>query len=287
MEFVQTLQLFGVSLQKNTILMEYDFDFSVFDEKETPKIKTTAKKIDFKDIIIFENEDYILINKPPYLSSLDERTQDKRLGGTPQSILRLAKEYTDDAQLCHRLDKETSGVLAIAKNPAAYRSLAMQFEAREVTKRYHAVVNGVHSLENISVYLPIAQLRDGTGVRIDREKGKIAETIFNSLKVYRNYTILECMPITGRMHQIRVHLQCLKAPIVADPMYGGDDIFLSGIKSKKFNLKKGTEELPLISRVALHAHSLTFKLMNDEVVKIEAPYPKDFSVVVKQLDKFG
>lgn len=262
--------------------MDYEFDFDIFDKKEIPKIKNLVKNVNFKELIIFENDDYILINKPPYLSSLDERTQDKHY-----SILRLAKEYSDDAQLCHRLDKETSGVLAIAKNPAAYRSMAMQFEAREVTKRYHAVVNGVHSLENISVYLPIAQLRDGTGVRIDREKGKIAETIFNTLKVYRYYSLLECMPITGRMHQIRVHLQCLKAPIVCDPMYGGDDIRLSQLKSKNFNLKNGTEELPLIRRVALHAHSLTFRLMNDEMTKIEAPYPKDFNVLVKQLDKFS
>jgi 23S rRNA pseudouridine955/2504/2580 synthase len=262
--------------------MEYDFDFDIFEEKETPKLKNLVKNVNFKDLIIFENNDYILINKPPYLSSLDERTQDKH-----QSILRLAKEYSDDAQLCHRLDKETSGVLAIAKNPAAYRHLAMQFEAREVTKRYHAIVNGVHSLENISVYLPIAQLRDGTGVRIDREKGKIAETIFNTLKVYRHYTLLECMPITGRMHQIRVHLQCLKAPIVCDPMYGGNDILLSQLKSRNFNLKNGTEELPLIRRVALHAHSLTFRLLDGEVLTVEAPYPKDFSVVIKQLDKFG
>ena len=107
------------------------------------------------EIIHYDEYDYVLINKPPYLSSLDERTQDKQ-----QSILRLAKEYSADAQLCHRLDKETSGVLAIAKNPAAYRHLAMQFEAREVTKRYHAVSNGIHSFEGVSVYLPIAQLRD-------------------------------------------------------------------------------------------------------------------------------
>lgn len=267
--------------------MDYEFDFDIFDEKESPKLKTTPKKIDFKEIILFENNDYILINKPPYLSSLDERTQDKRTGSVPQSILRLAKEYWADAQLCHRLDKETSGVLAIAKNPAAYRHLAMQFEAREVTKRYHAISNGVHSFDAVSVYLPIAQLRDGTGVRIDREKGKIAETIFFTLKAYRNFTLVECIPITGRMHQIRVHLQCLKASIVSDPMYGGNDIFLSQLKSKKFNLKNGTEELPLIRRVALHAHSLTFKLLNDEVLKIEAPYPKDLAVLVKQLDKFG
>ncbi|RFS17153.1 RluA family pseudouridine synthase [Emticicia sp. C21] len=259
--------------------MEYEFEFQ--ESQETPKIKTTPKNVVFEDLIIFENNDYIVINKPPYLASLDERTQDKH-----QSILRLAKAYSDDAQLCHRLDKETSGALAIAKNPAAYRNLAMQFENREVTKRYHAVVNGVHDFDSVSVFLPIAQLKDGTAVRIDREKGKIAETIFFTLKAYRYHTLVECIPITGRMHQIRVHLQCLKAPIVCDPTYGGDEIFLSQLKSKKFNLKKGTEELPLIKRVALHAHSLSFRLLNGEAVKIEAPYPKDFDVLVKQLDKF-
>lgn len=238
-------------------------------------------RLNFKDLIIFENDDYILINKPPHIASLDERQADNS-----QSILRLAKEYADDAQLCHRLDKETSGVLAIAKNPAAYRHLSMQFEHRQLEKRYHAVVNGTHNFEMISVYLPIAMKRDGTMVAIDRQKGKEADTIFNTMKVYRNHTLVECMPITGRMHQIRIHLVCLKAPIVCDPTYGGEMIYLSDLK-RKFNLKKETEEQPLIKRVALHAHSLTFKLLNEEIIKIEAPYPKDFEVLVKQLDKFS
>ncbi len=238
-------------------------------------------RLNFKDLIIFENDDYILINKPPHIASLDERQADNS-----QSILRLAKEYTDDAQLCHRLDKETSGVLAIAKNPAAYRHLSMQFEHRKVEKRYHAIVNGTHDFEMISVYLPIAMKRDGTMVAIDRQKGKEADTIFNTMKVYRNHTLVECMPITGRMHQIRIHLVCLKAPIVSDPTYGGEMIYLSDIK-RKFNLKKETEEQPIIKRVALHAHSLTFRLLNEEIIRIEAPYPKDFEVLVKQLDKFS
>ena len=80
-------------------------------------------RLNFKDLVIFENDDYILINKPAHIASLDERQADNS-----QSILRLAKEYANDAQLCHRLDKETSGVLAIAKTPAAYRHLSMQFE---------------------------------------------------------------------------------------------------------------------------------------------------------------
>lgn len=258
-------------------MIDFDFEF-----EEPVKIKNQTKRVDFKDLIIFEDEDYIIINKPPYIASLDERTQDRH-----QSILRLAKQYSSDAQLCHRLDKETSGVLAIAKNPAAYRHLSMQFENREVTKRYHAVVNGVHDFDSIQVLLPISPIKDGTAVKIDREKGKIAETFFFTMKAYRHHTLVECIPVTGRMHQIRIHLQCLKAPIVCDPTYHGDNIYLSQLKSKKFNLKKGTEELPLIKRVALHAHSLTFSLMNGEVMKIEAPYPKDFDVLIKQLEKFN
>ena len=160
----------------------------------------------------------------------------------------------------------------------------MQFEYREVTKRYHAVANGVHDFDSISVFLPIAPLKDGTAVKIDRQKGKAAETIFFTLKAFRKHTLVECIPITGRMHQIRVHLQCLKAPIVCDPTYGGASVYLSDLM-RNYNLKKDSEELPIIQRVALHAYSLSFKLLNGEPISIEAPYPKDFGVLVKLLEK--
>lgn len=239
-------------------------------------------KLNFKDLIVFENEDYIVINKPPFVATLDERNADN-----PNSILRLAKQYSPDAQVCHRLDKETSGALAIAKNPEAYRHLAMQFEHRQTVKRYHAVVGGIQDFDGISVYLPILSLpRDGV-VKIDRQKGKEAETIFYTKRVYRYHTLVECLPITGRMHQIRIHLTCLKAPIVCDTTYGGKEIFLSELKNKNFKLKQQTEELPLIKRVALHAYSLTFSLLNGEEQEFAALYPKDFEVLLKQLEKFA
>jgi 23S rRNA pseudouridine955/2504/2580 synthase len=234
---------------------------------------------DFKSLIVFENEDFIVINKPPHVPTLDERT-----GITGYSILRMAKQYSTDAQAAHRLDKETSGVLAIAKNQQAYRHLSMQFEHREVTKVYHAVVNGNHRFEDVSVYLPIAMMNNGTSVKIDRENGKEAETLFKTIEIFRRHTLVKCFPVTGRMHQIRIHLQCLKAPIVNDPTYSGEPAYLSELK-KKFNLKQETEEQPLIQRVALHAFSLTFRLLNDEEVNIEAPYPKDFAVLLLQLEK--
>ncbi len=237
-------------------------------------------KINFDDIILFESDDFLVVNKPPGLATLDERT------GEGKSLLRLAKEYNTNLQAAHRLDKETSGALAFAKSPEAYRHLAMQFENREVTKRYHAVSVGIHDLDSISVYLPIHPLKNGTAVKIDRVKGKPAETIFNSLKTYRGYTLVECIPITGRMHQIRIHLSCLKAPIVNDEQYGGKPVYLSELK-RKFNLKKFTEELPIMQRVALHAYSLRFSLLNDEDVSVQAPYPKDFAVLINLLDKYG
>ncbi len=235
-------------------------------------------KLQFKDLILFEDEDFIVINKPAGISTLDERKDD-----FAPSILRMAKNYSEDAQVGHRLDKETTGALVIAKNPEAYRHISMQFEHRETAKRYHAVVEGMHDWDGIMVNLPIHPLKDGK-VIIDRQKGKHAETWFRTLQVFKGYTLVECLPITGRMHQIRIHLTCLKAPIVCDEMYGGSLVFLSDLK-RKFNLKKETEELPLMRRVALHAFSLTFHLMNGEVKEVTAPYPKDFGVLIKQLDK--
>ncbi len=102
------------------------------------------KPIVFKDLIIHEDEDFIVINKPPYISTLDDRND-------PRNILALAKDYCESAQVCHRLDKETSGCLVIAKNQEAYRHIAMQFEDRSVKKIYHAVVEGIHDFKKTRV----------------------------------------------------------------------------------------------------------------------------------------
>ena len=236
------------------------------------------KKTEFSRLILFENEDFFLINKPPHTATLDERHDDKG-----ESMLRQAKAYWPDAQVGHRLDKETSGVLIFAKHPAAYRHISMQFEHREVTKIYHAVVGGIHDFKGDLVNLPILPLKTAV-VRIDKLEGKEAETVFNTLEVYRSHTLVECIPFTGRMHQIRIHLQCLKAPIVMDELYGGPKIFLSDIK-RKFKLAKDTEEQPLISRVALHARALNFALINGERQMVEAPYPKDMEALINQLVK--
>lgn len=234
----------------------------------------------FADLILFENDDVIVVNKPPFISSLDERGE----GSSEISMLRLAKAYWDDAQICHRLDKETSGALIFAKNPEAYRSVSMQFEKRKVKKVYHAIIDGTHTFDNLLVDLPILNVGKGS-VTISRQEGKRAETWFQSLKYYKHYTLVECRPVTGRMHQIRIHLATQRASIAGDEMYKGEPVFLSKIK-RKYHLGKDQEELPIMKRFALHAYEVTFRISPETEVTIHAPYPKDFETLLKLLDKF-
>ncbi|MBC7745987.1 MAG: RNA pseudouridine synthase [Flavobacterium sp.] len=232
----------------------------------------------FKDLILFENNDLIVVNKPAFLSSLDERE------GGDTNLLRLAKQYSSDAQICHRLDKETSGCLIIAKTPEAYRFVSMQFEHRKVEKIYHALINGTHVFEELNVDLPILNLGN-KNVAINRQDGKPAKTIFNSLVYYKHFTLVDCRPITGRMHQIRIHLASQRASIAGDEMYGGTPVFLSAIK-RNYHLGKEQEELPIMKRFALHARKIAFMVNDQTSMNFEAPYPKDFATMLKLLDKF-
>ncbi|MCG8476348.1 MAG: pseudouridine synthase [Cytophagales bacterium] len=234
------------------------------------------KRIQFKDLVLFENEDYAVINKPPFISTLEDRHMS-------YNILSMAKEVYDDPQVCHRLDKDTSGALVIAKHQEAYRHLAIQFEKRKVEKVYHAISEGLHEFKDKTCQLPILQLKKGI-VKIDFREGKAAETVFNTIEGYKHHTLVEARPRTGRMHQIRIHLSSLKAPIVSDEKYGGQPFFLSKIK-RKYAAGKYGEEQPLIKRFALHARRIDFLGLDGQPLSIEAPYPKDFQVLVKQLEK--
>jgi len=122
-------------------------------------------------------------------------------------------------------------------------------------------------------------------VRWDKRKGKESATYFETLQNFQSNSLVECTPVTGRKHQIRVHLNALSCSIVADTMYGGQPIYLSEIKRK---YKLGNKEEPqMISRMALHAKQISF-LGNDNSLKtIESDYTKDFNILLKQLNKYA
>ncbi len=230
------------------------------------------------DLILFENDDFLILNKPPFMATLDERA------GNAPNMLRLVRQTYPDAQLAHRLDKETSGCLAVARHPAAYRHLSMQFEAHTVQKLYHAIANGIHHFRDEHVERSIEVSPRGGKARL-AYNGKESSTIFNTLETFRRHTLVACQPITGRMHQIRLHLLYKDALIVGDDLYGAEPLYLSSLK-RNFKLAQGTEEQPVIGRFALHAHELTFRGMEDEEIRATAPSPKDFAVLLKLLRQY-
>ena len=235
------------------------------------------KRIQFKDLILFEDLDYLAINKPPGISTLEDR-------GDNTHILSMAKGSFPDIQVCHRIDKDTSGVLVFAKNTEAYKSISLQFQERTVRKNYHAVVQGQSNFNNFLVDVPLNVKSKGV-VKWDAKVGKESTTYFNTLQNFKAYSLVECKPITGRRHQIRIHLKYVKYSIVADTKYEGEDIYLSKMKK---NYKSGqNEEKPIISRMALHANSILFKTLDNKEQLIEAPYPKDYQILLKQLNKFN
>ena len=235
------------------------------------------KKLDFKTLIIFEDADYLAINKPAGISTLEDRTNESHL-------LSMARIYFNEIQVCHRIDKDTSGVLVFAKNPDSYRHLSMQFQNREVNKIYHAVVQGQTDYNRRMVDVPL-EVKNHGKVRWDNKSGKESITYFSTIQNFKSNSLVECIPVTGRRHQIRVHLNYLNCSIVGDKMYGGEPVYLSQIK-RKYKPGQG-EERPIIERMALHARLIKFKSPGNKITTIEADYPKDFSILLKQLNKYN
>jgi len=226
--------------------------------------------------ILKETDHWLAIHKPAFVPSLAERGKQ-----THQPVIEWAKERYSDPILCHRIDRETSGVLLIAKNQETHRHISIQFEKRSIKKTYHAVVDSQINWENIEVNLPI-NTDKLNNIKIDKNFGKPALTTFHTLEIFRHFTLMECRPHTGRLHQIRVHLASQNACISGDFKYGSKTPMFKQIKSK-FN----GEDKPLINRFALHAYQLEFKDLDNSDVIVKANYPKDFDVFIKQLRKYN
>lgn len=233
------------------------------------------KKKKFSDFIIHEDDDFIIINKPPHVSTLSDRNDSF-------NILELARGYFNDVKVCHRLDKETSGALVLAKSDVVYKYFSGLLEHRLVHKLYHAIVSGRQDIEEQEINAPI--YTSSSKSRVDFHQGKPSNTLITTKAIYKSHSLLACMPVTGRMHQIRVHLAQIGLPIIGDRIYGGSDIYLSEIK-KNYKYGKFAEERPLLPRLALHAEGLRFPDREEKEISIQAPYPKDFAAATNQLEK--
>ncbi len=235
--------------------------------------------------VVYEDEQLLVVNKPAGLPSLPDGYEPE----APDLTAVLRNAY-GDLGVVHRLDRETSGVIALARNEQAHQALNDQFEARRVTKVYHALVTGSPVWDERSISAPLVVDADRHHrTIIDQEAGKPSETAFQVLERFgrgtRRYTLVEARPLTGRTHQIRVHLAALGVPVAVDALYGSaTPIRLS--EFKRDYRGDVEEERPLLGRLGLHALKLTLQHpVTGEAMTFEAPYAKDFSATLNQLRK--
>lgn len=237
--------------------------------------------------ILYEDQDLVIINKSSGLRTTPDRFH-KHL---PNVYELLQREYGEEGIfLVHRLDKDTSGVLCLARNAEAHRHLSLQFQERKTEKYYQVLVEGRVLEPQGQIDAPIGKDPSVEGkVCIDRQ-GKASQTSYELLEQFRSYAWLSCRIYTGRMHQVRVHLAHIGYPPAVDPLYNNKQaLFLSQIKKRGFRMGKYKgEERPLLQRVPLHASALRLEHpRSGEGLHIEAPLPKDLRAVLSQLRKWS
>lgn len=264
--------------------------------KKPPQEKLIRLSANWPEVEILAGDDDILaINKPAGLLIAPDRWDKTRenLMGLLHSGIHLQRPWARERGLnylanVHRLDAGTSGVVLLARHKAALVNMARQFHDRTPKKTYLALISGALPNPEMEVDLPLSPspIRPGLSV-VDRTRGKPAVTRFTLIEAYKKYSLIKAHPLTGRLHQIRVHLKELGCPLVADPDYGtGFPLLLSQLK-RDYRMKPEGER-PLMGRPALHAERLELVHPTSGLpLVIEATWPKDFTISVKYLKKFA
>ena len=225
--------------------------------------KLSAEQQEFaQSLVIYRDDQAIVINKPPGLATQGGTKTDAHVDGLLDA---LCYEREDRPKLVHRLDKDTSGALLLARTPRSAAYFAKAFSSRTARKVYWALVVGVPSIEEGMIDLPLAK-QPGTGgekMHVDEEEGLPSRTRYRVIERAGNRACwLELQPYTGRTHQIRVHLAAIGFPIVGDGKYGGKDAFLSGTISRKMHL---------------HARRIRVDHPDGGHVDVKAELPRHFS----------
>lgn len=234
--------------------------------------------------ILYEDEDLLVLHKPPHLL-VHPPTEGCRQAD-PTLVSRLLALYGDTLPgvdrpgIVHRLDEDTSGVLAVAKTEAAFHHLKSLFRDRKVEKDYLAVVVGTVDLDSDHIERPIGRHPHSRSRMSVRPQGKTAHTYYEVLRRYPGYTYLRVRIFTGRTHQIRVHLRSIGHPVAGDTRYGG-----AGARGPLRDHPVTKRSVPVIGRQALHAWRIAFDRPEGKGrIECTAEPPEDFQALIRHLD---
>lgn len=236
--------------------------------------------------VIYSDDEIIVINKPSGISVTKDRT------GSDSIIDILEAQHSDLAdklRLIHRLDKLTSGVMMIAKTPDAQSRYSALFAKRRIKKTYLALCRGFAPSDKGTIKAPLARsLRDKKMMCVSSKRGKEAVTQWRLLADFNLISLVAASPVTGRTHQLRVHLPNIGLPLAIDPVYGTDQpLMLSEIKTN-YRVAQGQTEKALIDRLTLHAYQLEFETestQDDQVTNVTEPIGNTPRCFVAGLDK--
>ncbi|MDA9947185.1 RluA family pseudouridine synthase [bacterium] len=242
----------------------YLIDFN----NDEPDIKIPPSRIkSFNSSIIYQNDDYIVVNKEPELSVHSGTNNQFGLIDIARATFPLL-----EIDLCHRIDKSTSGCVLLSKNKTFLRHFNKQLKSNEVVKKYEAILVGVMKNDmKIETKIDLSTKEHHHRVQ-EAEHGKKAVSFFKILKKYNTFSHVEILITTGRMHQIRVQSSNLNHPIVNDKKYG------------LFDLNKSIAKETSINRLALHAASISFLDLNRQKVNYLATKNNEFDILLSQLN---
>ena len=248
--------------------------------------------------VVFEDEQILVIEKP---GNLPVHPTGRYFFHTLLTQLRVENGNEVDQEkefyLVHRIDRETSGLLVVAKNPEAAADLTLQWEKKGVEKAYLAIVKGRVEQDSFVVDAPLgscphSQIKlkmgvvemgaNGEPLYLPKSEILPSRTAVEVVERVGNYTVVRCIPHTGRQHQIRVHLHHVGHPIVGDKLYGpGDDFFLRTMKeTMNVEVESGIE----LSRHALHAHKLAFRNpTTGEMMEFTSPLPAELDEFLQKV----
>ncbi len=237
--------------------------------------------------VVYEDECFVVVDKPPGLVTHPAK------GNWSGTLVNALQFHFDSLStvggenrpgIVHRLDRDTTGLLIVAKDDQAHKELARQFEARTIRKEYLALVYGAPSRDADFIERPLGihpTNRERMAIRPVEEGGKEAVTFYEVLERFDGYALVRCLPKTGRTHQIRVHLAHIGHPILADKAYAGRAAFGLG---DLLGADHPEADRVLLNRQALHAHNLNLlHPRTGEPITFNAPMPDDMAAALAAL----